>query len=190
MDNLKIGYLGFSSPTASSFMGGLMVVDGRGFPLEFKYSEPIQPTKVQTVLYGKVLERHVKLDVISDSLMKSVSQPFSILMTQDDNVLEHDFKTDIIIGRISTTKSPPLTDTGDFIKIKEREYLIQTSPNSNPLRVQFAKSKKMDEKILTAALQALAKAGQSMDIDEPMTRVYRALDLICQQIQSQQSAKD
>lgn len=171
-------------------MGGLMVVDCRGFPVEFKYSEPIQPTKVQSVLYGQVLESHVKLDVISDSLLKSVSQQFSILMTQDDNVLEHDFKSDLVIGRLSTTKSPPLSDTGDFIKIKEREYLLQASPNTNPLRVQFARSKKIDEKKLTAALQALAKAGQTMDIDEPMTRVYRALDLICQQTQSQQSAKD
>ena len=34
--------------------------------------------------------------------------------------------------------------------------------------------------------QELSKAGQRMDLDEPLSRIYRALDLICQQTQAQQ----
>ena len=40
-------------------MGGLLLTDESGIPLDFRYVEPITPTKLQAVLYGKALESHL-----------------------------------------------------------------------------------------------------------------------------------
>lgn len=186
MDNVKLAYLGFTIPCPNTYMGGLMICDDKGFPVEFRYSEPIKPTSIQQVLYGNVLEKHIKVDVISESLLKSVSSPFEIMIVQDENLLEHKFSSNITVLRISQTKSPPLTNQGENIKIKDKEFLLQASLNSHPLRVQFAASTKNDDNKFKSYLDTLAAAGQRMDLDEPLSRVYRALELICQQIQAQQ----
>ncbi|MEW5821485.1 MAG: hypothetical protein AB1782_14935, partial [Cyanobacteriota bacterium] len=180
MDKVKISYMGFSSPTSNTYMGGIMVCDEKGFPVEFRYSEPIKPTNVQSVLYGKSLEKYIKIDVISETLLKSISTSVEIMVVHDEYVLEHDFSSNYTIIKISPTKSPPLSDPGDNIKIKDREYLLQTIPNSHPLRIQFSSAMKLDEVKIKSALDVLGQAGQTMDIEEPLSRVYRALELICQ----------
>lgn len=186
MSDIKIGYLDFSTPTASSYMGGIMICDSKGFPLEFRYSEPITPTNVQKVLYGNVLDKYIKIDVISESLVKSITNQYDIMVVQDDKLLEHTFSSKPVIVRLSNTKSPPLSNEGDYVKIKEKEYLLQTCPNSNPTRVQIAATVKLDEGKTKTLLQDLSKAGGHMDLDEPLSRIHRALDLICQQTQAQQ----
>ncbi len=186
MDDIKLAFLGFASSGASSYSGGIMVCDTRGFPLEFRYSEPITPTRVQQVLYGDVLDKYIKIDVISESLIKSITSPFNLLIVQDEQVLENKFQNKVLVVRISLTKSPPLTAQGEYIKIKEREYLVQASSNSNPIRVQFTSAYKIEDEEIKNTLKILADAGNTMDIDEPLSRVNRALELICQQNQSKQ----
>jgi hypothetical protein len=180
--------MGFASIGTNTYAGGLMVCDDRGFPVEFRYSEPITPTRVQQVLYGNVLDKYVKIDVIAESLIKAVTSPFNLLIVQDEVILEHKFQSQLVVIRISLTKSPPLTARGEFIKIKEKEYLVQTSANSNPVRVQFSSAYKIDESEIKTTLQTIGEAGASMDLDEPISRVYRALDLICQQTQAKQDS--
>lgn len=186
MSDLKIGYLDFSTPAPNSYMGGIMICDSKGFPLEFRYSEPITPTNVQKVLYGNVLDKYIKIDVISESLIKSITNQYEIMIVQDDQLLEHQFASKPVMIRLSNTKSPPLSNEGDVVKIKEKEYLLQTCPNSNPTRVQIASSAKIDEAKTKSILHELSKAGHQMDLDEPLSRIHRALDLICQQTQAQQ----
>lgn len=185
MDDINIGYLGFVSVGSSSYSGGLMVCDAKGFPIEFRYSEPITPTRVQQVLYGNVLDKYIKLDVISESLIKSISSNFNIMVVQDEGILEYNFNSKFTVVRLSITKSPPLANQGQNIKIKEREYLIQALPNSNPIRVQFPSAYPIPDNNINSTLDSIITAACTMDIDEPLSRINRALELICQQTQNQ-----
>lgn len=185
MDDTKLAYLGFLSTGSNTYTGGIMVCDSRGFPLEFRYSEPITPTRVQQVLYGNVLDTYIKLDVISEKLIKSATSPFNIMVVQEDTLLEHEFSSSITTVKISAAKSPPLSEQGDTIKIKDKEFLIQTTKNTSPKRVQLASSQKLDEAKVKSIIETLAKVGLTMDLDEPISRVYRALELICQQATAQ-----
>lgn len=185
MADVNLGYLGFLSPNQFTYSGGLMVCDSKGFPIEFKYSEPVVPTKVQQVLYGNVLDKYIKIDVIAESLVKGITNPVNILIVQDELLLSHKFSSNFIVIKLSPTKSPALSNLGDNIKIKDREFLLQASANSNPIRIQFASSYSVDENSIKTTIETLSKVGGTMDIDEPLTRVYRALELICQQAQIQ-----
>src|SRR5512146_2076692 len=70
-DTLKLAYYVVMKEGAC-YLGGLLVTDTSGIPLDFRYTEPITPTKLQSVLYGKALEPHLKEEVIQKTLLKEL----------------------------------------------------------------------------------------------------------------------
>jgi hypothetical protein len=87
VSDLKLAYLRIASPRPNLYIGGLMVVDSRGLPLEFRYTEPIQPTKLQQILYGAALTPYLKRDVILETLLKQLeSRPCCLIVGEDSLV--------------------------------------------------------------------------------------------------------
>ena len=70
-DSLRLAYF-MAVKEGGSYLGGLLVTDSGGIPLDFRYTEPITPTKLQSVLYGKALEPHLKEEVIQKTLLKEL----------------------------------------------------------------------------------------------------------------------
>lgn len=185
---IKLGYLAITSPVPNVYIGGLMVTDHRGLPLEFRYSEPIHPTKIQQVLYGQVLSQYIKREVILDTLLKSIEHKFKCLLVEDEHMLEIPAKGYSIL-RISETKSPPLGEVGKSEEIGTGELLLQTTPEGSPVRIQFspadlsAGNGESEEGAGPARkpYEILVEAGAFMDVQEPMKRVNKALEIICQE---------
>ena len=44
---------------ANGYLGGYLVVNGWGRPLEFRLTSAVQPNRVQQILYGGTLEPYV-----------------------------------------------------------------------------------------------------------------------------------
>lgn len=181
MSKTTLGYMLFFSSTPGTYTGGIMVCDEKGFPLEFRYSEPIVPTKLQQILYGNVLEKYIKLDVIAENLIKSVSNALSYLVVQDDLSLEHSFGEGISIFRLSLTNTNQLEKAGKSFKIKKKEYLVQPTEKSMPVRLQFPSSDAYSEEKIENILLDIINVGQLIEISEPFERVQKALELVCQQ---------
>ncbi len=180
VDNIKLAYGGTYTSSSNGYNGAILITDFKGFPLEFRYTDPIIPTKIQQVLYGKGLETYIKIDVILDSLIKAMSSKSQLLIVQDEDML--DYKTDsITIVRLSPTKSQPLSQIGEISQVKKSEYLLQTSHAASPLRVQFSLDFNCDSEQFESIMQILTEAGKYMDVDEPLVRVYKTLELICSQ---------
>lgn len=179
-DNIKLAYAISYASSTSGYLGAVLITDSKGFPLEFRYTDPIVPTKIQQVLYGKGLEKYIKLDVIIDSLIKIISNRTKILIVEDDDLLE--YKTEgITIVRVSTTKVPPLSQPGELSKVKNCEFLLQTSHANNPVRLQFNQDYNCEGESFNEIIKILTEAGNFMDIDEPINRVHETLKLICNQ---------
>jgi hypothetical protein len=177
-ENIKLSYGAAFSSNSNGYLGAILITDYKGFPLEFRYTDPIMPTKIQQVLYGEGLEKYIKLDVILDSLLKIVSNRVNVLLVQDEDLLQ--YKADnISIIRISSTKSAPLSGLGDISKVKNSEYLLQTSHTNNPVRLQFNPHFNCEGEEFTSIISFLTEAGTFMDIDEPLNRVYKTLELVC-----------
>lgn len=179
-ENIKLAYGVAYSSGSKGYIGAVLTTDYKGFPLEFRHTDPIMPTKIQQVLYGDGLEKYVKVDVILESLLKVLSNRAGILLVQDDDLLE--YKSDnITIVRISSTKSPPLSKQGDISKVKTSEYLLQISNSNSPVRIQFSPQFNCESEHFNTIIETLTEAGKHMDIDEPINRVYKTLELICNQ---------
>ena len=64
-----------------AFRGGCLITDRRTHPLEFRMTSPIEPTPLQTILYGKTLKSYVSIDLIVVPLLEVIkTQPVIILI--------------------------------------------------------------------------------------------------------------
>jgi hypothetical protein len=182
-----------------------MVVDFRGLPLEFRYTEPIQPSRIQQILYGSALSRYLKTEVIRETLLKSLETLPHLLIVNDDSFLPVTAATDRAgyeTVRLMDTRSAPLKNVGAVEAMSASEFLVQLTPEGNPLRVQLPStinpalepvgsprslSEKQDEATLvqticqTPAYALLCEAGHTMDVLEPLSRVEKALGTLCQE---------
>jgi len=195
----RLGYLLVTSPVTNVFIGGLMVVDGRGLPLEFRYTEPVQPTRIQQILYGSALSRYIKTEVILETLLKSLEIKPNLLIVNEDNFLTDIAITDFEMVRILETKSGPLkSGVGSVEKISTLEFLMQLTGESSPIRVQLAGSvsegsvngpKSLPDKVKepepdftqSPVYALLLDIGRMTDILEPVKRVEKALTVLCQE---------
>ena len=179
-ENVKLAYAVAYSSSSKGYLGAILITDYKGFPLEFRYTDPIVPTKIQQVLYGEGLEKYLKIDVITDSLIKALSQDISALFIEDEDILTYK-NAKIPIVRISSTKASPLSAVGDFQKIKKNEVLLQTSHAKCPVRLLFAENFECESAVFDSIVNMLVVAGHFMDVDEPIARVQKTLELICNQ---------
>ncbi len=176
----KLAYGITLSSSTKGYLGAILITDYKGFPLEFRYTDPIVPTKIQQVLYGEELEKYLKIDVITDSLVKALSEDISILFVQDEDLLEYKAK-DILILRLTPTQSAALSNPGNYEKIKENEVLLQTAHAKAPVRLLFREDFECEGEKFDRVIDKLVKAGSFMDVDEPLVRVQKTLDLVCEQ---------
>lgn len=84
--------LGFLSvfQEANSFAGGYLVVNPWGRPLEFRLSSPVQPNKVQQILYGDTLHGYLCGEVIGKTLIDKTATPAQWIIV--DNPLALDLR--------------------------------------------------------------------------------------------------
>jgi len=74
-----IGFLSILGEGAS-VLGGYLITNGWGRPLEFRLSSAVQPNRVQQILYGPTLEEYLHAELIGKTLVeKSTTQPHLIL---------------------------------------------------------------------------------------------------------------
>ncbi len=179
-ENTKLAYGITLSSSTKGYLGAILITDYKGFPLEFRYTDPIVPTKIQQVLYGEGLEKYLKIDVIADSLVKALSADISVLFVQDEDLLEYKGK-DVLLLRLTPTQSAPLSNPGDIQRIKKNEVLLQTAHAKAPVRLLFREDFECEGDVFREVIDKLLKAGTFMDVDEPLCRVQKTLDLVCEQ---------
>lgn len=195
----RLGYVMIINPVPSMTIGGIMVVDGRGLPLEFRYTEPIEPSKLQQILYGQALERYIKTDVVLTTLLKSIEVKPHLLMVNEDTLLDAEYEgyKEIPVIRLSETRSRPLGAAGTVEVISAQEYLCQLTDESHPLRIQTqgrhdATPQANSAKTLPSkppvqdiqsskSYQLITALGPLLDLVEPMQRIEKALNELCQE---------
>lgn len=158
------------------YLGAALVVDHRGVPLDFRYTEPLRPTKIERILYGGALEVYLREDVIVKSLVESVEAKPSLWILRDAELLAAVRRH----GKVSSvavegTNMSPLDRVGHVEMQGECELLLQVDPISSPLRVAFTKDQAQQAQKFC---QDLVSLGETMEVLEPFGRIGRALDAL------------
>ena len=83
-DSFHIGFLRVTQ-TESGFVGGLLVTNHLGRPLEFQCTTPLRPNKTQEILYGPTLQPFLFSEVIGKTLCERVHvKPHLIVVQQEE----------------------------------------------------------------------------------------------------------
>jgi len=157
-------------------MGGILITNQIGVPLEFKYTEPVTATNLHKILYGSVLEKYLHETVIRDRLGREVRTLPNYFITSYD---EKEFLgpvADREMVAIQKCNLPPGEISGAFNRIREREAIIELEEDATFLRLAFSTSDETVQLNIVAWLQEISRA---MDILEPLNRITDALNNIC-----------
>lgn len=176
MDKIKIGY--FSSQKSSEhYIGGIMITDHLSIPIEFKYTEPIHPTRIHKIIFGKVLEKYIGEEVIKKNLLKEIKNIPSVFFVTELELLGEDPVNQVPMVALQKTTLPGLSEAGEFQRVKEKEIIIQPLTSKNPLKLTFFSGEPdVQEKVMNILRSFIDK----IDIYEPFVRVETALKALCQ----------
>lgn len=171
-----LGYLTIDEKD-NYFCGAALVTDSRGIPVDFRYTEPVRPTRLERILYGGALDIYLREEVILENLIGAVEAKPALWVTNDNSLLKAIQK----ISRISTlciekSSHSPLDQTGSSQPQAEKGvFLLQADGISSPIRVTLS-----DESLgkSDSIFQSLVTAAEEMELMEPFTRIGKALEAV------------
>lgn len=177
MNDERLCFLKILNINNDIFLGGILQTNFLGIPLDFKYVEPIKPTKLQRILYGKSLEHFINFELILKSLISQFKEE-KIPIFVDDPIL-FDFTDNEVLIFINSFKNDTLNDVNlsrdkQTMKLKENENEYVFSLGALAYHLKF-KSDPSEE-----LLNLIEKASENFDLVEPFSRLSEALKYICQ----------
>ncbi len=174
-------HLGYALVDGSegSFRGALLVTDFRGIPADFRYTDPITPSRIEKILYGSALDAYIRGELILESLLGAAEVSPALWICRDSDLLAP--LSRLAKGRVillSPTARAPLEATGDLEKQNDpRIFDIQADGVSAPLRFTLPEGKGREEEARPVA-EILVEAASFMDLLEPFSRITRALSAL------------
>lgn len=174
---LSLGYVLSLSVVEDVFMGGAMVTDAYGLPLEFRYTEPVRATKLQRILYGDVLEKYIHGDVIAGNLIGRLEQKPDLFLVSEPALLDTIQSAGKRAILLLASRVPPLKEFGALQDISETEYFLQVTDSGSPVRIRLP-GQGGDAALRAEATRLLTEAARTMDLTEPLARVASAIKML------------
>jgi hypothetical protein len=95
--NVNLGFL-VVLHEAGGYLGGYLVTNTWGRPLEFRLSSAVQPNRVQQVLYAATLVPYVCGDLIGKTLVDRAGVPVQLVVTTCEAALDLRLKVDVPVA--------------------------------------------------------------------------------------------
>lgn len=87
-ETLRLGFLTAVENPADCFVGGLLVTNHLGRPLEFQCTTPVKPNATQKILYGPTLRPFVFTELIGKTLFDRAEVKPDLLIVEQSELLE------------------------------------------------------------------------------------------------------
>lgn len=172
MPEYKVGYIDTYRSDRNVFVGGALVTDCYGIPLEFRHTDPVSPTKMEQILYGKALDRYLKADTMANALLKELSAKPDLLVVPDESYFTLTRSYHYPFVQLGVVRREPLPKPGDFQEVSENEMFLQVLSHREPVRIRVDRK---NAPTLVSVKGMVFELGRTMDVIEPMSRVADAL---------------
>ncbi len=157
-----IGYLSVKN-IGGKFVGGVLVVDERAIPVEFKYTEPVVPTELQKIIYGKALHRYLSVELIAKALLSKLESKPGVVLTDDIDLVE--------AGENVFYLSKTSSSQDGIVKVEDGEYVV----SSGGIAFRLTGNGSLSEEVL----ESLRDFAENSNIFEPFQRLSSALEYVC-----------
>jgi hypothetical protein len=150
---------------ANGYLGGYLVTNVWGRPLEFRLSSAVQPNRVQQILYAGTLEAYICADLIGKTLVDKTAVPVQLLVTDRATVLDLRFKLDCPVVWFA-----PVDDPNAKARAESAAAAVPPQSGHGPLlcHPQFP-----DDAARVRDLINSLDAG--FDLSEPFVRIREAI---------------
>jgi len=151
-----IGFLTLLSDP-SGVVGGYLLTNAWGRPLEFRMSTAVQPNRVQQILYGPTLTEYLHTDLIGKTLIEKTALAPALLVTDSVHALALRSRLNVPTLVIDATESVGL------IKLSHARASVALAYSS-----RFASDR-------AAIEERLERVDPAVDLAEPFTRIREAV---------------
>ena len=160
-------HLGFLTvfQEGTGYLGGYLITNSWGRPIEFRLSTAVQPNRVQHILYGSTLQEYLCADLIGKTLIDKSATPIQLLLTDSLGVLPIRSRLDIPVIAIVPQDDPAVT----FLP-EERIARFKDERSSVPLL--YDPRVAGDEEHIRALFERL---DSTFDLSEPFSRIREAM---------------
>jgi hypothetical protein len=158
---VTLGFLSLLQDAGSS-LGGYLVTNAWGRPLEFRLSTAVQPNRVQQILYGPTLTEYLHADLIGKTLVEKTGAPPTLIVTDSVSALALRSKLDV----------PVVAIRPDNLELSAAEVLPLPHPRSSALLV-FSARYPADRTVIEERLERIDPA---VDLAEPFARIREAVN--------------
>jgi hypothetical protein len=146
---------------ASGYLGGYLVTNIWGRPIEFRLSTAVQPNRVQQILYGQTLPSYLHGELIGKTLIEKTSAPARLVFTDRQAVLDLRNTLDVPVVWVAANDAPQ-DDAG---------LLIRPSAGAKPALVSHGRH----PNDLPAIQAVLEQLDVNLDLIEPFGRIREAI---------------
>ncbi|MCA9057080.1 MAG: hypothetical protein KDA85_01215 [Planctomycetaceae bacterium] len=154
-EQLRLGFLETLEVEGRGHVGGLLVTNQCGRPLEFQCTTPVKPNRTQEILYGTTLRPWLLGELIGGTLLERVSIKPDLIVTSDPDVLE-----------LRNHSSIPVACTA--ADVADEESTVQLGGQ----KLRFHGSHGADRTAVSARTHLVPDQA---DLAEPLERVREAL---------------
>lgn len=169
-----IAYLDVQNLEPGGYLGGILVVDEFGLPVEFRHTVALRPSALQRTLYGDALDRYLRAAVICVRLLGDLEKrPDVVLVTDPVLAVGGDSPP---VAHIERSGVDPLEAAGAMRPVDGASpgFLLQIRAGEPPWRV----ISKASSSNFADMAQAIVEAAETFDVSEPPARVRAALTLL------------
>ena len=169
-----IAYLDVLRLDPAGYLGGILVVDEFGLPLEFRHTVALRPSRLQTTLYGEALDRYLRAAVITTRLLDDLERaPAVVLVTDPLLAIGGD---ELPVAHMEASGLEPSGPVGTFREVDGASagFTLQLRANDPPTRFIT----RADRAGYRSMSDAILRVAETMDLAEPPARVRAALRLI------------
>lgn len=183
-DEMTIGFLSVKADDHSGYVGGHLVLNSRGRPVEFRCTSPVQPSRAQQVLYGATLGPHIRGDLIAKALFQNTRSKPELIFTDDPHNMEARQLLDVplLLVHLPTRDEPQRTSepTSDAMRslrddnghggLRAPQWIkFQLGQRPVMALADYAQDRDRSE-------QLWVRANEWIDLIEPFERITEAID--------------
>lgn len=159
-EQLRLGFLTAVEVPEKGYVGGLLVTNHCGRPLEFQCTAPVKPNPTQEILYGPTLEPFVLGELIGGTLVDKSGVKPQLILTDREQILELRNHIEQPVGLVSSSKGDRGLDEGAPMLTLGRQ------------KVRFHPAHQGDHQAIAGRSSEIPADA---DLQEPFDRVREAL---------------
>jgi hypothetical protein len=157
-DQFRLGFLAAVDDAERGVVGGLLITNHFGRPLEFQCTTPVKPNRTQQILYGPTLRSYVMAEIVGKTLVEKVGVKPHLVLVESPDLFELRQHVALPVAALWRGE-PPADDDSTRLKLGQ----------------QWLEFPADHAKDMADVRQRAAQLPATADLQEPFERIREAL---------------